>query len=311
VTDTTSNSTPELGQAKDQFAWLRQVAYDRGLPQAASRVAAALTKYFNYRDHDGWAWMSQDTIALDLGVTDRTVRQALSDLVKRGHLIAKRRGMRETNLYHLALKNEESDRKESSSHDRKEPSDHDRKNPSAQSGVTGKNTSSDRKNPVKVTGSVLPPNPTNEPNEVESDSPRFDLGEDSRRRPGQKTTDEIDDSFEEWWKQVPRKVAKTAAAKTFRRIVEKREATVDQLLAGIIRYAGEVANREERYIAHPGTWLSQGRWQDEPAKPAGDVIDSDGNPVAAPPPYRPPPQWGGRESNTERLQRKLQQGGVR
>jgi hypothetical protein len=110
-----------------------------------------------------------------------------------------------------------------------------------------------------------------ENSEVDIDSLELDLGgEDSGRRPSQKIGDEIDDSFEEWWKQVPRKVAKPAAAKMFRRIVEKGDATVDELIAGIVRYAGEVVNREQRYIAHPCTWLSQGRWADEPARPVGN-----------------------------------------
>jgi hypothetical protein len=124
------------------------------------------------------------------------------------------------------------------------------------------------------------------------DSPRLDLrDDDSGRRPVQ-TPDDVDSHFETWWKQVPRRVAKAAAAKIFRRIVEKREATVDQLMAGIIRYAGEVANREERYVAHPSTWLSQGRWHDEPAKPAGNTIDNrTGNPVRPPPPNQSGLTW--------------------
>jgi hypothetical protein len=99
-------------------------------------------------------------------------------------------------------------------------------------------------------------------------------------------TSENDADFEQWWQQVPRKVGKAAAAKLYRRIVERREATVEMLTAGILRYAAEVANREERYIAHPSTWLSQGRWNDEPAKKVGTTIDTDGNPVM-PPPDRP------------------------
>jgi len=73
----------------DQFKWLRQVAADRGLHSSAACVAIALGAYFN-RKRDGWAWMSQDTIARDLSISVRTVRYAMSDLVRRGHLITSR-----------------------------------------------------------------------------------------------------------------------------------------------------------------------------------------------------------------------------
>ena len=71
---------------------------------------------------------------------------------------------------------------------------------------------------------------------------------------------------------------KAEAAKLYRRIVQKAEATPEALLLGIQRYGAEVAHREERYIAYPSTWLSRGRWADEPAKPIGVTIDNTGNP---------------------------------
>src|SRR5438552_2641315 len=82
--------------ARNQFVWLRQVAADRDLPPTASRVAIALTSYFN-REEDGAAWMAQPTLASDLGMPERTLRYALASLVDRGHLVCKRRSMK-TNL---------------------------------------------------------------------------------------------------------------------------------------------------------------------------------------------------------------------
>ncbi len=55
----------------------RRVAADADLPTAASRVAITLTSYFNYREADGAAWMKQVTLAGDLGLSERTVRDAL------------------------------------------------------------------------------------------------------------------------------------------------------------------------------------------------------------------------------------------
>jgi hypothetical protein len=267
---------------RDQFDWLRQVAFDTGSPPVASRLAIALTRYFN-REHDGWAWMSQAALARDLGIAIRTVRQGLAGLVDRGHLITKRRGKMETNLYHLALKNTASDRQESADHDRQDSAHH--------PPVTGKNLQSDRQESAEVTGRILPPNPLKEPTEdslEEIDSPCLDLGDEDSRRRSRNPKSEIDADFESWWKQVPRKVAKAAAAKLYRRIVKNSEATPAQLMAGIQRYGAEVANREERFIAHPSTWLSQGRWADEPTMPVSTTttIDAAGNPVAFRPPDR-------------------------
>jgi hypothetical protein len=99
------------------------------------------------------------------------------------------------------------------------------------------------------------------------------------------------DTFEEFWKQYPRKVGKVAAAKLYRRIVNNGDATPADLMIGIARYGLEVAGREPRYIAHPTTWLSQGRWADEVSPsiaPGTTTLDAAGNPIAAPPPNRRP-----------------------
>ena len=35
------------------------------------------------------------------------------------------------------------------------------------------------------------------------------------------------------------------------------------LIDGARAYAASVAGKEQKYIAHPTTWLNQGRWEDE------------------------------------------------
>ncbi|WP_375789404.1 helix-turn-helix domain-containing protein [Bradyrhizobium sp. Pha-3] len=267
---------------RDQFDWLRQVALDSELPPTATRVAIALTKYFN-REHDGWAWMSQAKLALDLGMPERTVRFALSALIKADHLITKRRGRMETSLYHLALK-EESDRQPIATHVRQPIAAH--------SEVTGKIQQSDRQKPARVTGNPLPPNPLKEPSEEsieeESDSPRLDLGEEGPRPREQTQALDIDAAFESFWNQYPRKVDKLKAKLVYRRIVSKKQVTPAGLLAGAMRYAAERTGQDPKYTKHATTWLNAGSWANEPAAtPIADTIE-DGNPTAAPPPHRPP-----------------------
>lgn len=73
--------------------------------------------------------------------------------------------------------------------------------------------------------------------------------------------------FEEWWKEVPRKVSKDDANRKFNTILAGNLATFDELLAGIKRYAEHCKGKEEQYIKHPSTWLNQGCWKDEYRKP--------------------------------------------
>jgi Helix-turn-helix domain len=280
-----------------QFNWLRQVAYDADLVPAASRVAIAITKYFS-RERDGWAWMSQATLANDLGMPERTVRDAISRLIKHGHIVTKRRGKMETNLYHLALKNTESDRQPSADHDRQTTAGHDGQPSATHTGVTGRNQQSDRQKTVKVTGSHLPPNPLNEPTEEpieeEIDSPRLDLGEEEGRRgrnpksESKSKTDaesEIGAAFESFWRQVIHKESKKEAERLYKRIVQKGEATPDQLMAAMLRFNASMAGRELKYIKRPLKWLREGCWTDESAAaPIGATIDGNGNPVNQPPP---------------------------
>jgi biotin operon repressor len=147
---------------RDQFEWLRQVAYDSNLQHAASSVAIALTKYFN-RKRDGWAWMSQPTLATDLGVSESTVWRALSALVERGHLISKQRGNEETNLYRLTLKHDLSDQSELTDHDQSELTDH-------TAVVTSQFCTSDQSILPRVTSQNCMPNPLIEPSEEHSET---------------------------------------------------------------------------------------------------------------------------------------------
>lgn len=71
--------------------------------------------------------------------------------------------------------------------------------------------------------------------------------------------------FERWWAEVPRRVGKDAARRKFTAVVKAGQVTVDELVAGIRRYAQHIRTNsiEPQYVAHPATWLHQGRWQDE------------------------------------------------
>src|SRR5262245_37611632 len=68
--------------------------------------------------------------------------------------------------------------------------------------------------------------------------------------------------FDEWWRAYPRKVGKQAARRKYE-AARAAGAAADELLAGAERYAGAAIDADPQYVAHPATWLHQGRWQDE------------------------------------------------
>lgn len=70
------------------------------------------------------------------------------------------------------------------------------------------------------------------------------------------------DQFEQFWKKYPRKVAKVAARNVFVNVMKKPNApTLDTLLNALDSYAKN--ELDIRYVAHPATWLRQGRWEDD------------------------------------------------
>ena len=75
--------------------------------------------------------------------------------------------------------------------------------------------------------------------------------------------------FEKFWKIYPRRVEKMHAFKMWERALKFSDAAA--ILLGAQRYADwcRAAQREDQYIAHPGTWLSRGRWDDELKAPQG------------------------------------------
>lgn len=78
---------------------------------------------------------------------------------------------------------------------------------------------------------------------------------------------EIDEAFEKWWSEYPRKIAKKAARKAYERSLA--DVGTQTLLKAVqaFREHHRRAKTETRYIPHPATWLNQGRWADEPEAP--------------------------------------------
>lgn len=77
-----------------------------------------------------------------------------------------------------------------------------------------------------------------------------------------------DDSFAAFWQLFPRKVAKLAAQKAWKRL-SPDAALVEQIMAGLRAQWGVFTRKIKEgnggYVPHPATWLNQRRWEDEAA----------------------------------------------
>lgn len=73
------------------------------------------------------------------------------------------------------------------------------------------------------------------------------------------------DGFSAFWLAYPRKIAKPNAKKAYARALKVTTPAV--LLAAATRYANERRGQDEKFTAHPASWLNAQRWEDEPAAP--------------------------------------------
>jgi DNA-binding MarR family transcriptional regulator len=70
------------------------------------------------------------------------------------------------------------------------------------------------------------------------------------------------DGFAEFWERYPRRIGKAAARKAY--VKAMKVATPDDIMFGLSQQMPSLASREQQYIPHPSTWLTQERWNDEP-----------------------------------------------
>lgn len=74
--------------------------------------------------------------------------------------------------------------------------------------------------------------------------------------------------FEAFWTAYPRKVSRKAAEKAYTKALA--DVTAEQLLTAAKAYAHSVKDSDPKFIAHPTTWLNQGRWDEFETAPSVD-----------------------------------------
>lgn len=67
--------------------------------------------------------------------------------------------------------------------------------------------------------------------------------------------------FSTFWLMYPKKVGKLAAQKAFEKAL--KSASPQEIFEGVTRYLRSCGS-DPRFIAHPSTWLNEGRWMDNP-----------------------------------------------
>jgi hypothetical protein len=102
-----------------------------------------------------------------------------------------------------------------------------------------------------------------------ADTMREGVLEPSNTKDDTKTiTKSIDDiSFNEFWKEYPRKIGKFQAKKTFSKFDDK---DYSKIIYAAKVFANENLATEEKFIPHPTTWLNQKRYLDYINKPIKD-----------------------------------------
>ena len=80
-------------------------------------------------------------------------------------------------------------------------------------------------------------------------------------------TDNKQYSFEDFWKEYPKKVGKGQAEKAFNKVC-KNEVDFAAIMHGLseqnrLKFQPMIDDGQEQYIPYPSTWLNGRRWEDK------------------------------------------------
>lgn len=83
---------------------------------------------------------------------------------------------------------------------------------------------------------------------------------------------DIEDAFNTFWSEYPRKVGKGAAKKSFEKALKKTDLKTILSAVEAQRQSPQWTRDDGQFIPHPATWLNQERWDDEVE--TGDGMDN-------------------------------------
>ena len=84
----------------------------------------------------------------------------------------------------------------------------------------------------------------------------------------------LDQLFEAFWKEYPRKIAKQKARKSFYLINPDQGLTQKMIDAVIVQRKTEQWKKDNgQFVPYPATWLNQHRWEDQLTVEVSDEIE--------------------------------------
>jgi hypothetical protein len=260
-----------------KFQWIDQIAADGELPPHAARLAIVLLRYVNRKTGD--AWPAIPTLAAAMGMVENSVRNALRAMVTNGHLAVDAGGGRgATNRYRWLIKSDNGAKNSAVKPCKSVQGIRPEKPLKDLQGLETKTLHHGALNPAKSCAkpcTVVNPNPYK--NTIEEPTERETLSAPpekmKKKDPAKKAQQEVLDAlagFEEFYRAYPRKVAKESARRAYAKALDVG-VTAQELLSGAERFALERERepdpaKREKFTPHAATWLSQGRWLDEPAQ---------------------------------------------
>jgi len=239
------------------------ITWAYGQPIANAAMKFVLLALADMADEANSCYPGQSKLAVMTGQSARTVRRHLADLEAAGFIARARRfddqGHRTSDRYVLPVKSLPVNL------------------------TTGQVGHRSEQPEVNLTTGQSVPIPKGTTRHDEGDSNRSErpqvklatgqIDQVTQRRDISKTqspkppTSTRDPAFVEFWAVYPKRVGKAEAFRKFQ-VAIRRGADLEAIIAGAQRYAAANRGTEDRFVAHPATWLHQGRWEDEPASKA-------------------------------------------
>jgi hypothetical protein len=221
--------------------------WDHSASQGTDRLV--LLALADSADDSGSCWPSMLTLARKARVSERTVRRSVRTLEQMGEVSSVMGGGTGSNRYRILLDPRVETPVRMTAPVNGTPGQDDRPGQSDPGVKQGKNG---RITPVNLTGADTGDRGTVNRASKNKNSPSTE----------QAPKGSTDPRFVEFWDACPKKVGKADAFRRYQLTLRSGVSSA-QVLEGIRRYALSVRDTDPKFIAHPATWLHQGRWDDE------------------------------------------------
>lgn len=212
-------------KADNYFAMIPEWVLDAPISAQAVRLYCVLRRY---ADHGGRCYPSRKRIAERMQVSAATVDRAVQELVDLGALVVRQRY-----------------------------------NPDTREHTSNEYTVLSNLTVPLITDDETPSGGEETGLVIDDDLTRATMNESQQPEPSlAHASVSTNDEFATFWRTYPRKVGKADALRRWSRLrPEDRRRALDAIEAHAMRWA--TTRTETRFIPHPATWLSQGRWDDD------------------------------------------------